>query len=149
VGDAAPPRPLPSTTLAPPIGDGRARRRDNTSPVIAERPGAPQADVASLDGKTVMIVDDDMRSLYQLSSALRGKHLQVITAADGEEALDELGRHPRVDFVLVDAMTSGVDGHEATQRIRGVERFRDLPIIALTKPVDVGHLLGVMRDWLA
>jgi CheY-like chemotaxis protein len=96
-----------------------------------------------------MIVDDDMRSLYQLSSALRGKHLQVITAADGEEALDELGRHPRVDFVLVDAMTSGVDGHEATQRIRGVERFRDLPIIALTKPVDVGHLLGVMRDWLA
>ncbi|HSR95458.1 MAG TPA: ATP-binding protein [Kofleriaceae bacterium] len=146
--DAAPPRPLSSTTLAPPIADGRARGHD-TSSVIAERAGDPPAEAGSLDGKTVMIVDDDMRSLYQLSSALRGKHLQVITAADGQEALDELGRHPGVDFVLVDAMTSGVDGHEATQRIRGVERFRDLPIIPLTKPVDVGHLLGVMRGWLA
>jgi CheY-like chemotaxis protein len=45
-------------------------------------------------------------------------------------------------------MTSGVDGHEATQRIRGIERYRDLPIIPLTKPVDVGHLLGVLRDRL-
>jgi CheY-like chemotaxis protein len=99
----------------------------------------------------VMIVDDDMRSLYQLSSALRGKHLQVITAADGDEALGELDRHPRIDLVLIDATSAtgaDVDGHEATRRIRGIERFRDLPIIALTKPVDFAHLLGVLRDWL-
>jgi CheY-like chemotaxis protein len=111
-----------------------------------------------------------MRNVYQLSSALRGKRLQVITAADGQEALEELDRHARVDLVLIDTMTSRVDGYEAARRIRGVERFRDLPIIALTasqipderekwlaagasdhltKPVDVAHLLGVLRDWLA
>src|SRR5262249_38774162 len=134
--------------LTPPIGDARARGRDSAHPVITE-PAGDAPDIASLGGKTVMIVDDDMRSLYQLSSALRGKHLEVVTAADGEEALDELGRHPAIAAGLIDAMTSGVDGHEAAQRIRGIERYRDLPIIPLTKPVDVGHLLGVLRDWLA
>jgi signal transduction histidine kinase len=141
------PRLAPSTSIAPPFA--QARKRDGAA--LADRTGDASGDLSSLDGKTVMIVDDDMRSLYQLSSALRGKHLQVITAADGAAALDELVRHPRIDLVLIDATNAtgvDVDDHEATRRIRGVERFRDLPILPLTKPVDFAHLLGVLRDRL-
>jgi signal transduction histidine kinase len=167
-GDLPAPRVAP-TTLSPPIGEQRSRR-DSAPPLMTGGARDATGDLPGLDGKTVMIVDDDMRNVYQLSSALRGKRLQVITAADGQEALDELDRHARVDLVLIDMMMSRVDGYEAARRIRGVERFRDLPIIALTapqvpdereqwiaagasdhvtKPIDVAHLLGVLRDWLA
>ena len=155
----------PSTSLAPPLADVRPRHRETAAPSTARaEPGE-----AKLDGKTVMIVDDDMRNVYSLSNALRGKRLEVITAADGQEALDELGRNERVDLVLIDVMVARVDGYEATRQIRAIERFRDLPIIALSaptmpglrerclaagasdylaKPVDVAHLLGVLRSWL-
>jgi CheY-like chemotaxis protein len=123
-----------------------------------------------LDGKTVMIVDDDMRNLYSLSTSLRGKNLRIITAADGQEALDELERNPDVDVVLMDVMMAGMSGREATRRIRIQPRFQKLPIIALSastmdgerekcieagasdymaKPVDVGRLLGLLRTWLS
>ena len=153
-------------SLAPPIAELRPRNREAAAPATAR---ADPGEQPSLDGKTVMIVDDDMRNVYSLSNALRGNHVEVITAADGQEALHELGHTERVDLVLIDVMTSRVDGYEATRQIRAIERFRDLPIIALTasttpgqrekclaagasdylaKPVDVAHLLGVLRDWL-
>ncbi|HZJ68137.1 MAG TPA: ATP-binding protein [Kofleriaceae bacterium] len=154
-----------STSLAPPLADVRPRHREAAAPATARaEPGE-----ANLDGKTVMIVDGDMRNVYSLSNALRGKRLEVITAADGQEALDELGRNERVDLVLIDVMMARVDGYEATRQIRAIERFRDLPIIALSapttpglrerclaagasdylaKPVDIAHLLGVLRSWL-
>jgi CheY-like chemotaxis protein/antitoxin (DNA-binding transcriptional repressor) of toxin-antitoxin stability system len=132
-------------------------------------PELPAGAAATLDGKKVLLVDDDMRNVYSLSSALRGRRLEVITAADGQEALDELARHPDVDVVLMDVMMPVMDGHEATRRIRQQERFATLPIIALTartgkgerekclaagandyvaKPVDVTRLLGLIRVWL-
>ncbi|HEV7557852.1 MAG TPA: response regulator, partial [Kofleriaceae bacterium] len=133
-------------------------------------PAPNEAVLAALDGKTVLVVDDDMRNVYSLSSALRAKNLTVLTAADGQEALDELDRHPDTDVVLMDVMMPRMDGHEATRRIRVQTRFRDLPIIALTaktmpgerekcidagandyvpKPVDVSRLLALLRVWLA
>jgi signal transduction histidine kinase/CheY-like chemotaxis protein/HAMP domain-containing protein len=134
----------------------------------AAAPVAPVAD-RGLDGKRVLIVDDDMRNVYSLSSALRARHLDVYTASDGHEALAELDAHPDVDAVLMDVMMPHMDGHEATRRIRAQPRFRELPIIALTaktmaddraaclgagasdfvaKPVDVDRLLALLRVWL-
>jgi len=123
-----------------------------------------------LKGKTVLIVDDDMRNVYSLSSALRAKDLRVITAADGQEAIDELNSHPETNVVLMDVMMPRMDGHEATRRIREEPRFHKLPIIALTaktmpgerkkcldagandyvpKPVDLDRLLALLRVWLS
>jgi signal transduction histidine kinase/CheY-like chemotaxis protein len=123
-----------------------------------------------LKGKTVLIVDDDMRNVYSLSSALRAKDLRVLTAADGQEALDELETHPETNVVLMDVMMPRMDGHEATRRIREEPRFQKLPIIALTaktmpgerkkcldagandyvpKPVDLDRLLALLRVWLS
>jgi CheY-like chemotaxis protein len=122
-----------------------------------------------LDGKTVLVVDDDMRNVYSLSSALRAKNLRVLTATDGQEALDELAQHPETSAVLMDIMMPRMDGHEATRRIRAQDKFRELPIIALTaktmngerercleagasdyvpKPVDVDRLVALLRRWL-
>jgi signal transduction histidine kinase/DNA-binding response OmpR family regulator len=135
----------------------------------APAPPVVTAHESRLDGKRVLIVDDDMRNVYSLSSALRARHLDVFTASDGEEALAELDAHPDVDAVLMDVMMPRMDGHEATRRIRAQDRFRTLPIIALTaktmaddreaclaagasdfvpKPVDVDRLLALLRVWL-
>ena len=113
-----------------------------------------------------MIVDDDMRNVYSLASSLRGKNLRIITATDGQEALDELERHPGVDLVLMDITMPGMDGHEAMRRIRAQPRFERLPIIALTartmqgerelcleagasdylpKPVDLSQLVDALH----
>jgi two-component system, chemotaxis family, sensor kinase CheA len=152
--------------LPPVVHDDDRRRSGSPAPYRLDEAdaGAP----SSLDGKTVMIVDDDMRNVYSLSNALRGKRLRVVTAADGQEALDELERTP-VDLVVMDVMMPRLDGYEATRRIRAHERLRDLPVIALTartmagerekciaagasdylpKPVDFPQLLHLLRKWL-
>jgi CheY-like chemotaxis protein len=93
----------------------------------------------------------------------------VLTATDGQEALDELAQHPETSAVLMDIMMPRMDGHEATRRIRAQDKFRELPIIALTaktmngerercleagasdyvpKPVDVDRLVALLRRWL-
>ena len=125
---------------------------------------------AVLEGKRVLIVDDDMRNVYSLTSALRAKQLHIIAAADGMEALEELAAHADTDVVLMDIMMPRMDGHEAIRRIRKQPRFRRLPIIALTaktmpgerqrcidagandyipKPVDIDRLLSLLRVWLS
>ncbi len=158
----------PAGTAALPLLADERRNRASTPPsLIAVEDHAVEP---SFEGKTVMIVDDDMRNVYSLSNALRSKQLAVVTATDGQEALDELDRHPEIDLVLMDVMMPRMDGHEATRLIRAQPRFHELPIIALTamtmqgerekciaagaseylaKPVALGDLLGVLRTWLA
>ena len=125
---------------------------------------------AVLEGKRVLIVDDDMRSLYSLTNALQAKQLHIIAAADGMEALEVLAAHEDTDLVLMDIMMPRMDGHEAIRRIRKQPRFRRLPIIALTartmpgerqrcidagatdyipKPVDIDRLVSLLRVWLS
>jgi signal transduction histidine kinase len=163
------PRPAaPATTAAlPPLADDHRSRAATPPCLVATEDHAAEP---SFVGKTVMIVDDDMRNVYSLSNALRGKQLAVVTATDGQEALDELDRHPGIDLVLMDMMMPRMDGREATRLIRAQPRFRELPIIALTantmqgerekciaaganeyiaKPIALGDLLGVLRAWLA
>ena len=120
--------------------------------------------------RRVLVVDDDMRNVFALSKALGERGMQTLKAEDGRKALELLDEEKgRVDLVLMDIMMPVMDGYETMQQIRSQERFRALPIIALTakamkedrdrciragasdyltKPVDVQRLLSMMRVWL-
>jgi len=122
-----------------------------------------------LKNRKVLIVDDDMRNIYSLTNALEEEGLRCITAENGSDAVRLLQEHPDTDIVLMDVMMPGMDGYEATQEIRKIDKFGSLPIIALTakamkgdrekcleagmsdyiaKPVNVDQLLSLMRVWL-
>ncbi|HET9733339.1 MAG TPA: HAMP domain-containing protein [Acidimicrobiales bacterium] len=124
---------------------------------------------AVFQGKRVLVVDDDVRNVYALTSALEAKGMEVLFAENGREALEVLDANPEVDLVLMDIMMPEMDGYEATRAIRAEERFSKLPVIALTakamkgdrdlciaagasdyitKPVDMEQLLSLMRVWL-
>ncbi len=123
----------------------------------------------ALRDKKVLIVDDDMRTTFALSRLLTERGMQPAKAQNGERALELLDANPDTDLVLMDIMMPVMDGYEAMRRIRIQERFRNLPIIALTakampedrarclaagandyltKPVDPGRLISMMRVWL-
>ena len=125
---------------------------------------------AVLKGKTVLIVDDDMRNIFALSAALERYDMKVDIANNGREALRKLDATPYIDIVLMDIMMPDMDGYEAMKAIRKQERFEKLPVIALTakamkddqeksmqagandymsKPVDIDKLVGMMKAWLS
>jgi CheY-like chemotaxis protein len=125
--------------------------------------------VANWQGKTVLLVDDDMRNVFSISTLLEENNLTVITASDGQEAIDTLHQHASVDLVLMDIMMPIMDGYEATRQIRLDKQYADLPIIALTakampgdrekcleagasdyitKPLDINQLLTLMTTWM-
>ncbi|PRY08847.1 signal transduction histidine kinase [Pontibacter ummariensis] len=122
-----------------------------------------------LQAKKVLVVDDDVRNIYSLSSLLELHGMKVVAAYNGKEALEKLEKEAGIDMVLMDVMMPEMDGIEATKRIRENTRFKQLPIIALTakamkedkekclragasdyipKPVDTEKLLTLMRVWL-
>ena len=122
-----------------------------------------------LTGKKVLVVDDDIRNIYALTSLLERQKMIVRYAESGAEALQLLKKEPNVDVVLMDVMMPRMDGYEATREIRKDPRFRELPIIALTaramkgdrektlqagasdyiaKPVDPQQLCSLLRVWL-
>jgi CheY-like chemotaxis protein len=120
-------------------------------------------------GKSVLLVDDDMRSSFALAKVLAERGMQVVKAENGEKALKILDEHPDINLVLMDVMMPVMDGYEAIRRIRAQDRFARLPIITLTakammgdrdkslaagandyltKPIDQDRLLSLMRVWL-
>jgi len=124
---------------------------------------------AVLRDKRVLIVDDDVRNVFALTSALEARGMVVRFAENGREAIDSLDADPGVDLVLMDVMMPEMDGHETTVALRADERFAELPIISLTakamkgdreksiaagasdyitKPVDIEQLISLMRVWL-
>lgn len=124
----------------------------------------------SLEGHTVLLVDDDVRNVFSLGSALKRYGITVLPARNGQAGLDSLAAHPEVGLVLMDIMMPVMDGYEAMRRIRAEARWRTLPIVALTakamkgdrqkcldagasdyvtKPVDMDQLTSVLRVWLA
>jgi HAMP domain-containing protein/CheY-like chemotaxis protein/signal transduction histidine kinase len=124
---------------------------------------------ALLAGKHVLLVDDDVRNIFAMTSVLERHKMEVAPAENGREALEALDRHPQTDVVLMDIMLPEMDGYETMRRIRQDDRFKNLPIIALTakamkgdrekcleagasdyiaKPVDTEQLLSLLRVWL-
>jgi CheY-like chemotaxis protein len=92
---------------------------------------APE-DTATLDGRRVLLVEDDARNLYATTALLERHGVTVIPASNAKEAYSALQQHPDTDLVLMDVMMPEIDGYEATRHIRSMKAFASLPIVALT-----------------
>jgi CheY-like chemotaxis protein len=124
---------------------------------------------AVLAGKKVLIIDDDIRNIFALTSVLENHQMQVLYAENGRDGLELLQNTPDVDVVIMDVMMPEMDGYEAMRTLKGMEKFKSLPVIALTakamkgdrekcieagasdyvtKPVDTDQLLSLLRVWL-
>ncbi|PLS09622.1 response regulator [Neobacillus cucumis] len=122
-----------------------------------------------MNGKKLLIVDDDMRNIYALSSALEEYEIEVFFAENGREGIEVLQENPDMDLILMDIMMPEMDGFEAMRIIRTKPEFQDLPIIALTakamrhnreecieagasdyisKPIDLDQLYSLIQVWL-
>jgi HAMP domain-containing protein/CheY-like chemotaxis protein/signal transduction histidine kinase len=144
--------------------------------VVADLPAAKQRMLQRLHSsdedlmkRAVLLVDDDIRNIFALSSVLERRGMEVLTATTGSEALAVLNSRADVAIVLMDIMMPGMDGYETIQAIRTTPKYRRLPILALTakamkgdrekcleagasdylaKPVNTEQLLSALRMWL-
>jgi CheY-like chemotaxis protein len=122
-----------------------------------------------LNGAKVLIVDDDVRNVFALTSVFERYGAHVRYAENGRQGMEILDREDDIGLVLMDVMMPELDGYATTAAIRQRPEFADLPIITVTakamkgdraksiaagaseyvtKPVDISHLLGLMRSWL-
>jgi CheY-like chemotaxis protein len=122
-----------------------------------------------LAGCKVLIVDDDVRNIFALTSILERHNVEVLHAENGRAGIDTLLQTPDVDIVLMDIMMPGMDGYETIRAVRELDALRNLPIIAVTakamkgdrekcidsgasdyiaKPVDLDQLFSLMRVWM-
>jgi CheY-like chemotaxis protein/signal transduction histidine kinase/CHASE3 domain sensor protein len=123
----------------------------------------------AFEGRKILLVDDDARNIFALTSALEAKGMRVEIGRNGFEAISQLDEIAGIDLVLMDIMMPGMDGLEATRRIRKDTRFKKLPIIAVTakamkddqeqclkagtsdylaKPIDLDRLFSLLRVWM-
>ncbi|HEU4376113.1 MAG TPA: response regulator, partial [Telluria sp.] len=121
------------------------------------------------EGRTILLVDDDVRNVFALTSALEQRGARVEVGRNGFEAISKLDEVAAIDLVLMDIMMPGMDGMEAMRRIRADGRFGRLPIIAITakamkddqeqclaagandylaKPIDLTRLYSLLRVWM-
>jgi CheY-like chemotaxis protein/CHASE3 domain sensor protein len=125
-----------------------------------------------LENKTVLVVDDDIRNIFALTSALENKGMNLIIARDGIEAVEKINSNSLIDLVLMDIMMPKMDGFEAIRKVRSSNnnRLKNLPIVALTakamkddhekcmeagasdylpKPINLDNLMTVLKVWLS
>ena len=123
----------------------------------------------AFDGRTLLLVDDDVRNIFALTSALEQKGAKVEIARNGLEALEKLDNSDTIDLVLMDIMMPMMDGYEAMREIRKRPHMKKLPIIAITakamkddqerclaagasdylaKPIDLDRLFSLIRVWM-
>jgi CheY-like chemotaxis protein len=126
-------------------------------------------DTSLLEGRKVLIVDDDVRNIFALTTVLERQKLHVLHAESGRAGLEILTRTPDIDVVLMDVMMPEMDGYETTRAIRKIDEFRNIPIITvtakamkgdrekcieagasdyITKPVNLDELISLLRVWL-
>jgi CheY-like chemotaxis protein len=122
-----------------------------------------------LDGRKVVVIDDDVRNIFSLTSALEEHGVELHYAESGRAGIELIRRTPDLDVALVDIMMPGMDGYETIRQIRATLGLERLPVVAVTakamkgdrqkcieagasdyvsKPVDIEHLLSVLRAWL-
>jgi len=122
-----------------------------------------------LKNKKVLVADDDVRNIFSLTKALEQHEMKVLSAIDGREAVEILNANPDINIVLMDMMMPEMDGYESIKKIRQQDKYRRLPILAVTakammgdrekciaagasdyisKPVDIDQLLSLLRVWL-
>ena len=122
-----------------------------------------------LKDKKILIVDDDIRNIFAMTSLLERYDMRILSAETGKTALDQLLATTDIDAVLMDIMMPDMDGYDTMRAIRKFAKFRTLPVIALTakamkgdrekcidagasdyiaKPVDSAELLSMLRVWL-
>ncbi|HXV93046.1 MAG TPA: response regulator, partial [Pseudonocardia sp.] len=151
-------------------GSGSGSAGTGRRPILRSAPArAGRTRPVAPAGATVLIVDDDVRNVFALTSALELHGLHVLYADNGADGIRLLTRHPEVDIVLMDAMMPDLDGNETTRRIRALPGGADLPVVFLTakalpgdresslaagatdyvtKPVDLDELLATMASHL-
>jgi CheY-like chemotaxis protein len=139
------------------------------APILRATPRSATSPAPELSGTKVLIVDDDVRNVFALTSALELHGLEVFYADNGLDGIALLSEHPEVQIVLMDAMMPDLDGNATTRRIRTLPQGQDLPIVFLTakampgdreaslaagasdyitKPVDLDELLTIMASWI-
>ena len=149
-------------------GTAGAYRADRV-PESSAAPGAVAGPHEALRGKQVLIVDDDLRNAFAISSILELYGMTVLHAPDGRTGIEMLSATPGVDIVLMDVMMPELDGYATTGAIREIPELDGLPVIAVTaramhgdrdksiaagandyvtKPVDTEELLGCMERWI-
>jgi CheY-like chemotaxis protein len=144
----------------------RKKGKSAKRPAVAETRGG----VPELAGRTILIIDDDIRNIYSLTSVLEAHNVTVLHAESGAEGIDILDNSATpIDVALVDIMMPEMDGYETMRRIRAGSNGKTLPLISVTakamkgdrqkcldagasdyisKPVDVDLLLALLRVWL-
>jgi signal transduction histidine kinase len=163
---------LPEALPSPPEPESRHVNRARASGPGTQRTGrsSQHSDWALLRGKHVLIVDDDVRNVYALTSALEDHGMTVTCAHDGRQGIDALKSGADIDVVLMDLMMPEMDGYETMKAVRSNSAFQALPVIALTakamhgerdkslaagasdyvtKPVQVERLLDTVATWLS
>ncbi|MDQ1025683.1 HAMP domain-containing protein/signal transduction histidine kinase/ActR/RegA family two-component response regulator [Streptomyces umbrinus] len=162
-------RAMPSAQQLPALPGPQTQARDSWT-VGGEETSVHSRAVIRFEGEKVLIVDDDIRNVFALTSVLEQHGLSVLYAENGREGIEVLEQHDDVTVVLMDIMMPEMDGYATTTAIRRMPQFAGLPIIALTakamkgdrekaiesgasdyvtKPVDPDHLLAVMQQWMS
>jgi len=166
------PRQEPAASLrqAYSAASAAAETEPAAGPVPAVEPAGRPERIEPLEGRKIMLVDDDMRNIFALTGVLESFGAKVVFAENGQEGIDKLEQHPDTDLILMDIMMPKMDGFEAIRTIRASDApYRDIPIIALTakamkndrekcieagasdyisKPVQFEQLLSLLRVWL-
>jgi HAMP domain-containing protein/signal transduction histidine kinase/ActR/RegA family two-component response regulator len=154
-------------------GTGAWRSPERVAPRAPSLPiptASPPFDLAAIAGRKVLVVDDDVRNVFAMTSVLEAAGLEVVYADNGQSGIDVLEADPTIDLVLMDVMMPGKDGYETIRAIRANPICRDKPIVAVTakaleddrdkcleagasdylpKPVDVNRLLELIRQLTA
>jgi CheY-like chemotaxis protein len=150
-------------------GDGKARRKAR-KPVDGANDIAPATQrVPELAGTKILIVDDDIRNIYSLTSVLEAHDAEVLHAERGKDGILILEQTPGIDIALIDIMMPEMDGYETMRQIRSQPALADVPLVAVTakamkgdrqkcldagasdyiaKPVDIELLLALIRVWI-
>ena len=156
-------------TVEPPSKSNDDDASPDPVPDNRDRLQAMDSHPSGLKGRKVLLVDDDMRTVFAISSVLEDQGAEVITGKNGKESLDKLNRFPDIDLILMDVMISEVNGYQSIREIRNRNRYSALPIIALTakamkgdrakcieagaddylaKPVNLDKLTSMLKIWL-